>query len=427
LFMTMSPRIGHATTIGAKRHMMYNRAEDRVITVMSGSSRMSERRRRPPTEPTVAESLVRVKPPDQCKYYLSMGSTLLDLAVSDRRPGGVGSGRTTQIIGDNSTAKSAILKEILGAAQRLGGYAVEEDAEYTPDFARAALFGLDVGIWADEVVIAVNVDRPVVEAVKADPHYCYRNPTSVEGVWDEEIGPLALLVGGLKVVKDKKGKDKRVKAEFKLTGPLAVGVDTFTALPSLAEQDESLDKGSYRMERAKRMSAGFRKWLRTVAENDVTGGAVDHIRDAVGVVFGPQWTTSGGKAMQQYASTRIFLATSGSIKNARETEIGVWIRAKVVKNKIAPPHREVRFAVLFDYGIDDVRSNLEWLKENAGADGKLGQAGAWFSWGEAKLGQGLEGAISGVEDGGLEAEVEAEVERVWRVVHTPPDRKARRR
>ena len=86
--------------------------------------------RRKAIEQTTAESLVREKIPDQCRYYLSTGSTLLDLAVSDRLPGGVGSGRFTHIIGDNSTAKSAILKEIMGSAQRQGGYAVEEDAEY---------------------------------------------------------------------------------------------------------------------------------------------------------------------------------------------------------------------------------------------------------------------------------------------------------
>ena len=383
---------------------------------------MPERRRRAVAEPSAAASLVRKKPPDQCRYYLSTGSTLLDLAVSDRRPGGVGSGRAIQIIGDNSTAKSAVLKEILGAAQRAGGYAVEEDAEYTPDFARAGLFGLDVGAWADEVVAATNSDRPVVDAVKADPRYCYRNPVSVEQVWDEEIGPLALLAGGMSV--DAKGKRK--KSDSALPGPLVIGVDTFTALPSQAEQVDGLDKGSYRMERAKRMSAGFRKWLHDIAENDVTLVAVDHIRDAVGVVFGPQWTTSGGKAMQQYASTRIFLRTAGKIKNSREVEIGVWIEAKVVKNKIAPPFRTAKFAVLFDYGIDDVRSNLEWLLDTK-IDCLLTASGGWYSWGEEKLGQGIEGAIRGVEDGGLESQVEAEVERIWRILHAPPDRKVRKR
>lgn len=383
---------------------------------------MAERKRRPVAGPSAADSLVRDKPQDQCRYYLSTGSTLLDLAVSGRRPGGVGSGRTTQIIGDNSTAKTVVLKEILGAAQRAGGYAVEEDAEWTPDFARAGLFGLTVGAWADEIVAAANSDRPIAEAVRADPRYCYRNPASIEQIWDEEIGPLALLVGGTAV--GDKGKHK--KSDFSLPGPLAIGVDTFTALPSQTEKDDSLEKGSYRMERAKRMSAGFRKWLRDIAENDVTIVAVDHIRDAVGVVFGPKWTTSGGKAMQQYASTRIFLASAGSIKNSREVEIGVWIRAKVVKNKIAPPFRAAKFAVLFDYGIDDVRSNLEWLKET-GIECKLTTSGGWYSWGEGRLGQGIEGAISGVEDGGMEAELEAEVERVWGMLYAPPDRKPRRR
>lgn len=389
---------------------------------------MPERKRRPPTEPTTAESLVRKGRVDQCRYYLSTGSTLLDLAVSDRRPGGVGSGRVTQIIGDNSTAKTVVAKEILGAAQRAGGYAIEQDAEYAPDFGRAGLFGLDVGAWDDEDVEQKGVKLPLIEAVALDPKYCYRHPLSVESVFDDEIGVAALLAEGLVQdgVDKKTGDVKTKKAGFKLPSPLVVAVDTFTALPSKAEEADRLDKASYRMAVAKSMSGGFRKWLKHVGRTQTTIVAVDHIRSAVGVVFGPDWTTSGGKAMQQYASTRIFLSTAGNIKNAREAKIGVWIKAKVVKNKIAPPFRETKFAVLFDYGIDDVRSNLEWLRE-AGAGDRLATAGGWWKWGGEALGQGIEGAIRGVEAGGLEGEIEAEVERVWRELHAPPDRKARAR
>ena len=390
---------------------------------------MRERRKMDqPAEPTAAESLVRKGRVDQCRYYLSTGSTLLDLAVSGRWPGGVGSGRVTQIIGDNSTAKTVVAKEILGAAQRAGGYAIEQDAEYAPDFGRARLFGLDVGAWDDEAVEQKGVKLPLIEAVALDPKYCYRHPLSVESVFDDEIGVAALLTEGLMQdgVDKKTGDVKTKKAGIKLPGPLVVAVDTFTALPSKAEEADRLDKASYRMAVAKSMSGGFRKWLKHIGRTQTTIVAVDHIRSAVGVVFGPEWTTSGGKAMQQYASTRIFLAHAGAIKRG-EIEIGVWIRAKVIKNKIAPPFREAKFAVLFDYGIDDVRSNLEWLREQAAEGGRLRMSGAWYGWGEDRLGQGIEGAIIGVESKELEAEVEAEVERVWRELHAPPNRKARKR
>ena len=378
-------------------------------------------------EAPASEALVREKLPP-CRHFLSTGSTLLDLAVSDRYPGGVGTGRVTQIVGDNSTAKTCVMREILGAAQRLGGYAIECDAEYTPDFIRAGLFGLKVGKWADEETELANIDLPLAEAVAADPKYCYRHPESVEGVFDREIGIAAQMATGqiIDYTVDARGKTKAKETKVTpLPKPIAIGIDTFTALPSEAEQKQGLDAASYRMERAKAMSAGFRKWLGVVARNDVAIIAVDHIRSAVGVTFGPDWTTSGGKAMQQYASTRIFLAHSGAIKNGRDMEVGIWVRAKIIKNKLAPPFREVRFAVMFDYGIDDIRSNLDWLRVQKDLETKLKLQGSWFCWGEEKLGNGIENAIAGVELRGLEAELATEVARAWKELYAPSDRKPR--
>ena len=379
---------------------------------------MPERKPIQPDAP-VADSLRR-EPLPPCRHYLSTGCTLLDLAVSDRYPGGVGSGRVVQLIGDNSTAKSVIMHEILGAAQRLGGYALEEDAEYTPDFLRSELFGLSVGHWKDDGVQEAALGKGLADVLGVDDHYCYRNPQTIEEVFDGEIGVAVQALSG--VVQDGK-KQRGVKP---ILGPLAIGVDTFTALPSNQEQEDSLDQASYRMERAKKMSAGFRKWLGQVARNDVTIVAVDHIRDAVGVTFGPKWTTSGGLALQQYSSTRIFLAHAGDVKNGSDRVIGVKIRAKVVKNKIAPPGREVTFHVLFDYGIDDIRTNLEWLVEQKETC-LLTQGGSWYSWGEDKLGNGMDAAVLGVEKQNKQAAVRAEVARVWKEVYAAAERAPKER
>ena len=386
-----------------------------------------ERRKIQPDQPKTTADALRREGPKQCKYYLSTGSTLLDLAVSGRCPGGVGSGRVVQIVGDNATGKTVVAKEILGAAQRLGGTAVEEDAEYTPDFGRAHLFGLRVGAWEDESTAAEHSDDPVEKAVQVEPTYCYRNPQSIEQVFDGEIGPLCLLTEGVLPEKSKKGEEVKTReAGFSLASPLAISVDTFTALPSEKEEARDLVDNSFNMERAKSMSAGFRKWLKHVCRTDTTIVAVDHIRNKVGMMFGPTWTTSGGLAMQQYASTRILLATAGVVKNKADVEIGVKIRAKVVKNKIAPPHRGVEFYVLYDYGIDDVRSNLEWLKEQK-VEGKLKVQGGWYSWGDDRLGNGLEAAIAAVEERIMEGQLRDEVARVWREVYASPERKEKER
>lgn len=388
--------------------------------------------RRPvPEKESVADALVREDVPP-CQYFLSTGCDLLDLSVSDQLPGGVGSGRAVQLIGDNSTGKTVVAKEILGSAQRLGGSAIEEDSEYTPDFARAKLFGLDVGKWADEKFHDAHLEEPLEKALKANPRYCYRNPDNIEKVWDREIGPAVLLTEGRlpSEVNKKTGEVMIREADFTLPSPLAIGVDTFTALASSAEENRELDERSYHMERAKSMSAGFRKWIKHIGRTHTTIVAVDHIRSAVkgpGNMFGPDWTVSGGKAMQQYASTRILLANAGTIKNKAENEIGIWVRGKVIKNKIAPPFREVRFAILFDYGIDNTRSNIQWLLDQKGVESQLKLAGAWYSWGDVRLGQGLEAAITGLEEMGLEKELSAEVARVWKLVYEPPERKEKTR
>ena len=370
---------------------------------------------------SVSEDLVRENLPP-VRFFLSTGSTILDLAISGRYPGGVGSGRVTQIIGNNSTAKSVISKEIMGSAQRAGGTAIEEDAEFTPDFDRAELFGLDVGDWVKEDVQLDGPDKTMKDAQRYAEGYLYRNPASIEEVFDDEISGAVDLIDGVW------GKKKGLP---RMPQPVVMSVDTFTALPSCDETDEALEGASYNTVRAKRMSAGFRKWLKPIATHDLTVVAVDHIRDNVGVIFGPKWTTSGGKAMQQYASTRIFLARdkTGDIKNKHEKLIGIKVKFSVVKNKIAPPHREGFFFVVFDYGVDDVRSNLEWLKENDDAvdDSKFVKAGSWFSWGDLALGQGMGAAIAGIEKNSLEEEVRQEVVRIWNVVHEPPERKPRQR
>ena len=179
-----------------------------------------------------------------CKYYLSTGSTLLDLAISDRYPGGVGSGRVVHIYGDNSTAKSVLAQEILGSAQRMGGHAIFEDAEITLDFDRAQeIFGLHTGLWNQESLAAIDEDEYVLEnMIMVDNKFTYRVPESIEGLFDEEIGPTCQLI-----------QDKR------LNQPVAMGIDTFSALPSLAEAKAE-------QERQKKISRECGEAARVIAE-----------------------------------------------------------------------------------------------------------------------------------------------------------------
>jgi len=375
-------------------------------------NRRNRRNRQPESmSESTSENLQREGLPP-CRHYLSTGSTLLDLAISDRHPGGIGSGRITHIYGDSSTAKSVLCQEILGSAQRLGGHAIYEDAEGTLDLTRAEeYFGLHVGRWGVEHIVT-DSDDPLEKVVGIDEQFTYRIPSSIEQLFEGEIGTVLKLVG-----------------EGRLKSPVAMGVDTFWALPSMAEQKASMGDGTYGTSRAKQFSAAFRKYLYGIAQNDLTVVAIDQTRDNIGLAFGPKHTVSGGKAMRFYASTRILLKLAGTIKNKHDVTIGIKVNFTIEKNKIAPPFRKGFFNLLFDYGIDDLTSNLEWLRDNSGLTTpmtRLQQKGSWWVWDDIKE-QGADRLVRAIEDENRESEVKDEVVRVWRLLHQPTARKRRDR
>jgi len=375
-----------------------------------GDSEEAVKQRRQSNSDSVADKLVRQDLPP-CTFFLSTGSTLLDLAISDRYPGGVGSGRITHIYGENSTAKSLLAQEVLGSAQRAGGHAIFEDAETTLDFPRAErLFGLNTGIWKDESRRAALADAPFADAVAANIGFTYRVPHFIEHLFDEEIA------GAVKLIKD-----------GKLPRPAAMAVDTFSALTSIAEAGADLGDGTYGTSRAKQMSAAFRKHIWDMARADLTVLAIDQTREKIGVAWGDKKAVSGGKALPFYASTRVYLQNAGKVLNKHKRAVGVDIKFTVEKNKIAAPYREGMFRILFDYGIDDIAGNLLWLKDNPVENGKVRLNGAWFTWGDERMGCGLDEAVVWVEEAGKEKEVEQEVVSVWRMVYAPLERRPRRR
>ena len=374
-----------------------------------------------PEHTDIAEALERIALPP-VKGYLSTGSTLMDLAISNQYPGGVGIGRITQIFGDESTAKTVLVQEVLGAAQRAGGHAILEDAERTLDFWRTNLFGLSTGEWGtnaehlEKAEALRTIDKKktgtaLADAVEVCPMFTYRRPHSIEQLFDDEIGEALTLI-----------------AKKKIQAPVCIGVDSVSALPAEEELTKRLDEGSYRMGKARIDSAGFRKYITPMADLGLTIIAIDQTRDAVGAPgYGPKKTVSGGHAIEFYSSTRVQLSKAATILNEYKQPIGVVIKFVVVKNKLGPPFREGRLHVLFDIGVDDVTANLEWLKEHVIPEMKspFGCKGAWFNWGEEKIGQGMVQAVETVEKVNMEKDVEKEVARIWALIHKPLDRKPR--
>ena len=217
-----------------------------------------------------------------------------------------------------------LAQEALGAAQRAGGDAYYDDVEATLDFARAGLFGLDV---------------------TKQFHYL-RDDITVEDLFDKSL-PKVL-----------KGKDND-------SPPSAFVIDSLTALSSATELEESMTDSTYGATKARQMSRAFRKYIWAINQANIAIIFVDQTRDAFGG-WGKKYEVSGGKSLRFYASTRVLLEHIGTIINSAKKPVGIKVRFKVEKNKIAPPFRDGVFRLLFDIGIDDVATNFEWLRDNSG-------------------------------------------------------------
>ena len=271
--------------------------------------------------------------PTDVTDWISTGSTILDLAISNRPDGGLAAGRITEINGLEGSGKSLIGAHALAATQKKGGLAVYIDTE---------------SAVSSEFLQAIGIDTE---------NMLYVHLETVEEIFDT----IETIVTKIR----ESDKDKLV----------TILVDSLAAASTKVEMDADFDKDGWATAKAIVISKAMRKITQLIARQRVCLIFTNQLRQKLGVMFGDPWTTSGGKALPFHSSTRIRLKNVGQIKDTKKNTIGIKIRAQVIKNRLGPPLRSADFSLYFDKGIDDFGSWLEVLKGHK----LIKQAGAWYT------------------------------------------------
>jgi len=263
------------------------------------------------------------------------GSLALDLALG---VGGIPRGRITEIFGPEASGKTTLGQHILAEAQKRGGAAAYIDVEHALDPAYAKNCGVNV----DELLIS-------------------QPDTGEEAL---EITEALVRSGAVDVIV----------------------IDSVAALVPRAEIEGEMGEAHVGLQ-ARLMSQALRKLAAAIGRSGTAVVFINQLREKVGIIFGNPEVTPGGRALKFYSSIRIDLRRAETIKEGTEA-VGSHIRVKVVKNKVAPPFRSADFDIMFSHGISR-EGNLIDLGVELGL---VKKAGAFFSYGDIRLGQGRENA-----------------------------------
>lgn len=276
--------------------------------------------------------------------------------------GGVPRGRIIEIYGPESSGKTTLALQILAEAQALGGIVAFIDAEHALDPVYAARLGVDI----DEVLIS--------------------QPDTGEQAL--EICDMLVRSGAID----------------------CIVIDSVAALVPRAEIEGEIGDTTVGLQ-ARLMSQALRKLAGSLSKSNTTCIFINQLREKIGVMFGNPETTTGGRALKFFSSVRIDIRRVDSIKINGEP-VGNRVRAKVVKNKVAPPFKQVEFDLMYGQGISKEGCILDMAVDC----GVAKKSGAWYTYGEERLGQGREAAKQTLADNpNLRDELERAVREAYEI------------
>ncbi len=266
---------------------------------------------------------------------ISTGCLSLDLALG---VGGIPRGRIVELYGPEASGKTTVGLHIVAEAQKAGGYAAFIDAEHALDATYADRIGVDI----DNLLIS--------------------QPDTGEQALD--IAEALVRSGAVDVII----------------------IDSVAALVPRAEIEGEMGDSHVGLQ-ARLMSQAMRKLAGAISKSRTVVIFVNQIREKVGVMFGNPEVTPGGRALKFYSSVRIDVRRVEAIKDGSES-LGIRVRARVVKNKVAPPFRQAEFDLMYGTGISREGDLLDLGVEHD----LINKAGSWYSYGDERMGQGRENA-----------------------------------
>ncbi len=283
------------------------------------------------------------------------GSLGLDLALGI---GGLPRGRIIEVYGPESSGKTTLALQVLAEAQKMGGEVAFIDVEHALDPAYASALGVDI----DSLLVS--------------------QPDTGEQAM--EICEALVRSGAID----------------------AVVVDSVAAMVPRAEIEGEMGDSHVGLQ-ARLMSQALRKLTGVIGKTNTVCIFINQLREKVGVVYGNPEVTTGGRALKYYSSVRIDVRRIEGLKDSTGAFIGNRTRAKIVKNKVAPPFREAEFDIMFGEGISKIGEILD-LGVKLGV---VQKSGAWFNYGDMRLGQGRDNAKQFLKE---HPEVSGEIEKIVR-------------